>query len=231
MPCDTDEHAKFKEKLRNGIELYLKDKYSNCMIVGSPDVSDYAEVILAKLYNIEPFNNTQEISAGDKRFVFYKNNLTDEVHSSFYRNVEKEEDSKVYFFGETLPITEKHTYGVITIAQNPFCVSGKIDKVGKVLVLSGYTGIATFGLLRLLIDVQSDYTDQMPANLFTTKLLERLVPKYKADSPEPFSAIVTFVLKDITEEMRNNENLGGNVMAGISDNRRIEDIWVSSPKI
>lgn len=243
LPHDTKEQADFKEGLRNGIESDLKNKYPNCMIVGSPDVSDYAEVILAKLYKIDPFDNGQEIGNSDSRFVFYKHNLTDEVHSSFYREVDKEDDNKVYFFGDIKKITKDHTYGVITIAKNPFCVSkdsdeqhpycepGNSEMAGKVLILSGYTGIATFGLLRLLIDVHMDYTDQVPANPFNTGLLEKYFKDYDPDRSSPFSALVEFKLKDITEEKKKNENSGSKATADISDNRRIEDVEVALPKI
>lgn len=219
LPEDENAIIGFKKALTTDIKGYLKDKYTNCMIVGSPDVSDYAEVLLAKIYRTEPFDNKQKINDTDKRFVFYKHNLTDVVHSSFYRKVDKEEASGVFFFGDKRLITRVITYGVLTIAQNPYNDSGKI------LVLSGYTGIATFGLLRLIIDVHTDNIDNKIGGIFNNKLSERIIPEYDPDNPSPFSALVKFQLGD-TKIIDESEK----AIADISDNRGIVSIWVDTPK-
>lgn len=125
----------------------------------------------------------------------------------------------MFFFGDKRLITRVMTYGVLTIAQNPYNDSGKI------LVLSGYTGIATFGLLRLIIDVHTDNIDNKIGSIFNNKLSERIIPEYDPDNPSPFSALVKFQLSD-TKIINEPEK----AIADISDNRGIVSIWVDTPK-
>lgn len=132
--------------------------HANSMIVGSPDNNDYAEVVLAKIYGIKPFVRRETVERKGAGFIFEKRNLRGEFRSAFYT---KGEEDAVLFWekGCRLPCTledssdqNRSTYGVLTIAPNPLRAIGE----GRMMVLSGFTGIATYGLLRVLVESKPD---------------------------------------------------------------------------
>jgi len=175
-----------KQELIKKIKNSLIKKYPNCIVIGSPDVSDYAEVLLAELYNIEPYDKKTDLSSNrTERFVFHKNKLIGNVQSSFYRKSTKKEDNRVDFFGLISGYcVDNTTYGVLTIAKNPF------NEAGKIMVLSGYTGLATFGLLQLVTDVTIEDSDSRVE--FNKELKEQIHKKYDKTSKKPFSVFVQF---------------------------------------
>jgi TIR domain-containing protein len=149
-----------KMKLRDNLIGNLRNK--NCIIIGSPDVSDFAEVILAKLHDIEPYIKERKKSKG---YVIIKNKQHSE--SSFYwqrKDKESEGVAKIIdlnqkefeYFPLKIANNEGTMYGVLTVANNPF-VDEKISK--KILILSGFSGIATYAIAKLLTDDR--YQDQL----------------------------------------------------------------------
>lgn len=211
--ADTNGNVDKLAELTKCIKSDLSEKNSSFLIIGSPDVSDYAEVVLAKIYGIEPYNkNTLE--GKNKRFVFHKDNLTSIVFSSFYR---AGDESKVAFFGSIMPCqvdkTSGVTYGVLTIADNPF------NEDEKVIVLSGFTGLATFGLMRLLIDVTTDKAEDYIGKRFNEQLKDEIIGNYNEKNIDPFSALVKFEFETDDEAIYSGRDPG--------DNRRISNVWVT----
>lgn len=94
----------------------------NCVIIGSPDVSDFAEILLAELVRVEPYH--PQIGLSSTRIKFLKSGRS---HSSFYSDPGEGDDAvegiKVvdHDGGEhTYANTPTRTHGVIVLADNPF---------------------------------------------------------------------------------------------------------------
>lgn len=153
-----------KEKVLEDIAKDIKDK--NCIIIGSPDVSDYAEVVLAKLLNIEPYEKKRQKFKG---YVIIKEPRT--VTSSFYwKKTDKENegvctfemesgmDYNYYENSDEKRSGLKKIYGILTIANNPFVSAGKKRKI---MILSGYSGIATYAMAKLLTNEEKKYVEEL----------------------------------------------------------------------
>ena len=192
------------------IKEQLSDIYSNCIIVGSPDVNDYAEIVLAKLYGVKPFDPEAKT---DKKggFIFYKNNIHAPINSSFYR---KDNNSNwVQHPGGIAYCTQNITFGVLTIATNPFVK----NRLGKIIVLSGFTGLATCALMELVIESEpepNDAKEKLFKKALNKQLKEQILVKFKAELKTPFSAIIRFEY-----ETESAENIVG-------DNRSLRDVLV-----
>ncbi|RXK87756.1 hypothetical protein EST62_06360 [Chlorobaculum sp. 24CR] len=138
----------------------------SCVIVGSPDVSDYAEIILADIHGIQPYNPIQN---NRLPFLFYKKTERDEHPrkiSSFYKEPCDEYSNKDgVLFNNKFKALEEHddpntnsgeakitgeTCIILTIAKNPYpSPDGKSDYV---MVLSGFTGVGTYGAIKLFTE-------------------------------------------------------------------------------
>lgn len=74
------------------------------------------------------------------------------------------------------------------------------------MVLSGFTGLATCGLMQLLVDADKDEKNELwEPKEFSQKFKENISDKYNKESiekGEPFSALVEFKYK------RSNEIIG-----------------------
>lgn len=136
----------------------LKDK--DCIIVGSPDVSDLAEVVLSRLHNIDPYNIERLKSTG---YIIIKD-LGHSTKSSFIWQKAKDEKVGIGHLlskGETgadfanAP-KEGIIYGILIIANNPF-YSEFNDR--KIMILSGFSGVATYSIAKLLTD--SNFKNQL----------------------------------------------------------------------
>jgi hypothetical protein len=127
------------------------------VIIGSPDVSDYAEVVLACLHGIEPHKIPP--NSFKMPFLFVKKTEAPDHPrrmSAFYRLPGPDGKEKVEFGGkevdfvesigikDEMPILKGTTHAVITIAKWPANY--------HTMVISGFTGIATFAAMRLLTD-------------------------------------------------------------------------------
>lgn len=194
-----------KTKLRNinkvqieEIKKQLSKASTNFVIVGSPDVNDYAEIVLAELFGVEPFNS--RINSTNKGgFIFHKNNIKIPLRSSFYR---KDLNNKVAYLGDDAWCNNKTTYGVLTIARNPFNKEGT-----KVMVLSGFTGLATCGLMELLIESEPENNIDISFKKKLRKILEEdLSSKFDPKLSKPFSAIIGFIYDTTGNDPKMGDN-------------------------
>lgn len=153
-----------KDKVEKDVANDLNDK--NCIIIGSPDVSDYAEIVLAKLLKIKPYEKEHQIFKG---YAIIKGRRP--VTSSFYwEKSEKEKEGvcipemefgKDYiYYVNSVDETDnsEKVYGILTIANNPFVSPGKKRKI---MILSGYSGIATYAIAKLLTSEEIRYVKEL----------------------------------------------------------------------
>lgn len=131
----------------------LEDK--DCIIVGSPDVSDFAEIVLAHIHSIDPYN---EERVKRKGYVLIKEGKR--ANSSFYWQKEKQEeegvvqilDNKCEYYPHKVAQeggSPGKMYGILVVANNPF---NKHAQRKKIVILSGFSGVATDAIARLLTD-------------------------------------------------------------------------------
>jgi hypothetical protein len=126
----------------------------DCIIVGSPDVNDFAEVVLARIHQIEPYTEGREKRKG---FAIVKEHQV--TTSSFYWEKlghEKEGVAQIlnpgeyeYFPHETASEgggTGK-MFGILVVADNPFCDK---ESSKKIIILSGFSGVATNAIAKII---------------------------------------------------------------------------------
>lgn len=137
-------------KLARMIEK-LKNK--DCIIIGSPDVSDFAELVIAQIHNIEPYTDAR---AKRKGFVHIK--AQQQSPSCGYwtkRDGEEEGVARIDGPGEFSIYTAEPdgsfetAYGILVVANNPFVDQGQKNRI---VILSGFTGVATNGIAKLVTD-------------------------------------------------------------------------------
>jgi hypothetical protein len=133
------------------VEERLRGK--NYIIIGSPDVSDLAEVGFAKLHRVHPYRGETEKLNG---YVIVKDAKATAVPSSVYRPSKDGEPSGVERIADqrrpfecTESSARGETYGILAIFK---CPGGGSLGERNVMILSGFTGIATNGIARLLTD-------------------------------------------------------------------------------
>lgn len=150
---DLEEIARL-EQHRRQMKNLLADK--DCIIVGSPDVSDFAELVLAQIHKITWYN---EERIKRKGFVIIKEQKN--TKSSFYwQKIDHEQEG----VAEILPSGHYKYYphvlasedgkpgkmhGILVVANNPFCSEGVRRKV---IILSGFSGVATNAIAKILTD-------------------------------------------------------------------------------
>jgi hypothetical protein len=134
------------------ITSLLEDK--DCIIIGSPDVSDFAELTLAEIHHIGPY---MEDRIKRKGFVLIKERKY--TRSSFYWEKEESEEEGVariaspgqYDYFPNKPATKDETegkmYGILVVANNPFCKDGVHRKI---IIMSGFSGVATNAIAKIL---------------------------------------------------------------------------------
>jgi hypothetical protein len=130
----------------------------NWIIVGAPDSSDYSEVVLAQAHGIPPYSPKKHITERIP-FVFVKKRSTDNPMnvSSFYQCPSDDKEmirwgDKVY---ECILLKEGDerkgtTYGVITVLNKPVFATEEVEDQKKFIILSGFTGIATYAMIEIL---------------------------------------------------------------------------------
>jgi hypothetical protein len=136
------------------IERKLRNR--DCIIVGSSDVSDFAELVLATLHGIEPYTPDRQKSKG---FVNIK--ALQQTPSCGYwikRTDEREGVARIDGPGkiQTYVVEPDEqgyetTYGTLVVADNPF---NDTDIDYKILILSGFSGIATTAIALLIASKQ-----------------------------------------------------------------------------
>jgi hypothetical protein len=132
----------------------LEDK--DCIIIGSPDVSDFTEIVLAELHRIVPYT---EGRAKKKGFVITK--ARKYTSSSFYWEKKTDEPEGVAqildpgrfeYFSNKLASengTVGKMFGILIVANNPFCKAGLRRRI---VILSGFSGVATNAIAKILTD-------------------------------------------------------------------------------
>ncbi len=200
----------FIEKIRND----LSGNYSNCIVVGSPDVSDYSEVVLSEIFKVKPYEKRKTLRANHEGFIFYKKNISKDIQSAFFTPCDADEREWVAFPGQRPYIEKDTSYGVLVIARNPF------DSTKWVLVLSGYTGLATCGLMQLLIDTEVNEKIKNLSNKYCLKnqINNKFTPTTESS---PFIALVQFKFESITNPIETSIPLNGK-----GDTREITEVNV-----
>ncbi|HLP46292.1 MAG TPA: hypothetical protein VK469_10110 [Candidatus Kapabacteria bacterium] len=171
-PMSKLNENEINEKKKNVIHDILKDK--DCIIIGSSNVSDLTEIILSKLHGIHPYENDLQDFTG---YVIKKKLEIEKTHadkatvfkSSVYWQISKNENESEGICrydkkrGEPKHFNNKYDkdegeeiYGILTIANNPFVTNGPRRKI---MILSGFSGIATYGIAKLL--THEDYWNEL----------------------------------------------------------------------
>jgi len=150
---DIEESARLDQHKRHMKNL-LADK--DCIIVGSPDVSDFAELVLAQIHKISWYNEERNKGKG---FVIIKEQKN--TKSSFYwEKMDNEEEGvaeiqptgRYEYFPHILATEDGKPgkmYGILVVANNPFCSEGLHRKI---IILSGFSGVATNAVAKILTD-------------------------------------------------------------------------------
>lgn len=130
-----------------GFSSKIADK--NCVIIGSPDVSDFAEVALASLLRVQPYTPQQSLRRVGLRIRKTINN-----YSTFYEPAADDgsgEGIHILHDGveSTFECSESTSYGLMVLADNPFCRPGGTEKI---LILAGHTGVSTRAMSLLLTE-------------------------------------------------------------------------------
>ncbi len=135
----------------------LEDK--DCIIIGSPDVNDYAEIVLAEIHQMIPY--TTEGRVKRKGFVIIKE-LESTRSSCYWRKKEGEEEGIAqildvngceYYDHELVKDGDAISgkmYGILIVANNPFCRQAEPPR--KIVILSGFSGVATDAIAKILTD-------------------------------------------------------------------------------
>jgi hypothetical protein len=132
----------------------------DCVVIGSPDVSDFAEIILAKLHGTQAFAHEADKRGGkswekQRGFTLIKGEM--KAPSSTYRLKKDDESVGVEWVeaGKNFKVIEKDgsgsTYGILVVCFNPFSHE---PKKHKIIIFSGFTGVATFGMSKLLTSME-----------------------------------------------------------------------------
>jgi hypothetical protein len=133
--------AEFSQKLLN----------RNCVIIGSPDVSDFAEITLARLLGVHPYSPDTQLTAGvrirkaGQRFSTFYEQSSDQEPDGV--RVIRDGKSANFFASEG-----DRDHGVMILADNPFSQSGRKHKI---LILAGHSGVATRAMSLLLTHEES----------------------------------------------------------------------------
>ena len=136
--------------------MHNKLENKDCIIIGSPDVSDFAEILLARIHDIEPYTEKGRVKKNG--FVIIKEKKT--TKSSFYwqkQNTEEEgvvqiiEEGKYKYYPNRSASDEKvgKMYGILIVANNPY---NKRNQNNKIIILSGFSGIATNAIAKIITE-------------------------------------------------------------------------------
>jgi hypothetical protein len=133
----TFDTAEFTQKLMN----------RNCILVGSPDVSDFSEITLASLLKVKSYSPKSQMTTG---FRIRKGGRR--YFSTFYEDSPAEHTDGIRLIRHGQPeefFVSDHDrdHGVLILADNPF---SDPSKNCKTLILAGHTGTATRAMSLLL---------------------------------------------------------------------------------
>lgn len=133
----------------------LKDK--DCIIIGSPDVNDFAEIVLSRIHRITPYDNDRKKSKG---FVLIRERKN--TASAFYWKTAPGEHEGIARLGQDKMRIYKHEppstdagqpragkmHGLLVVAENPFSLS----EPRRIMILSGFSGVATNAMAKFLTE-------------------------------------------------------------------------------
>jgi len=137
----------------------LEDK--DCVVIGSPDVSDFAEIVLAELHGTQSFAHElaeRRGKSGEHRKGFALVKAEMKAPSSTYIVKTDTEEVGVKWLEENkqFRVTEQDgvgiTYGILVVCDNPFT---RDQRGHKIIIFSGFTGVATYGMSKLLTSMES----------------------------------------------------------------------------
>jgi hypothetical protein len=161
----------------NKIELIKKSceeklvQFDSCIIIGSPDINDYAEISLSKIHGVLPYKKNsnppfmfskvtfgvfhpRRISSFYKDYIENKTNISADKNYG-YIEWYKNEGGKTFASYENEKGRVCQTFGVLTIAKNPYAK----NRHSYLMIISGFTGIATYGIMQILIN-EKKYKEQ-----------------------------------------------------------------------
>lgn len=134
----------------------LKDK--DCIIIGSPDVNDFAEIVLSRIHRIHPYDDSRKKSQG---FVLVRDRKN--TASAFYWKTEAGEEEGIARLDQGEKRIYRHEpasntagtsgigkmHGILVVAENPFS-----DPVARrrIMILSGFSGVATNAMAKFLTE-------------------------------------------------------------------------------
>lgn len=132
----------------------LEDK--DCVVVGSPDVSDFAEIVLAELHGTQSFAQDMDTLGKKVRkkrrgFALIKAEMKAPSSTYWLKKVGEEVGVKWIETDQQFNVKEEGgigtTYGVLVVCNNPFA---RDKKEHKIIIFSGFTGVATYAISWLL---------------------------------------------------------------------------------
>jgi hypothetical protein len=118
----------------------------NCIVIGSPDVSDFAEITLASLLSVQPYSPDLPLSTG------FRIRKARRRFSTFYEQSSAGEPNGVRVIrdgqpGDFFASSDDLDHGVMILADNPYSEPGGGHKI---LILAGHSGVATRAMSLLL---------------------------------------------------------------------------------
>jgi hypothetical protein len=142
-----------------GLMRQLEDK--DCVVIGSPDVSDFSEIVLAELHGTQSF--AQGIDKPGRRgrekrrgFALIKAEMKAPSSTYWLKTDDEEVGVKWIESDKQFSVKEESgvgtTYGVLVVCDNPFA---REPRQHKVIIFSGFTGVATYGMSRLLTSIDA----------------------------------------------------------------------------
>lgn len=134
----------------------LKDK--DCIIIGSPDVNDFAEIVLSRIHGIIPYDNNRKKSKG---FVLIRDRKN--TASAFYWRTTAGEHEGIARLGlegmhiyrhepppaDASPSGAGRMHGILVVADNPF---SSPSEPRKIMILAGFSGVATSAMAKFLTE-------------------------------------------------------------------------------
>lgn len=141
----------------NSMERMLKDK--DCIIIGSPDVSDFAEIVLAEIHGIHPYTKCRRKNKG---FVIIReqkntcssfswekdNNEKEGIAQIFSQNRQNRYEYFPHIICDVNDGKPHKMFGILIVANNPYCKGQR----KKIIIMSGVSGVATNAIAKLLTD-------------------------------------------------------------------------------
>jgi hypothetical protein len=134
------------------LQALLRNKH--CIIVGSPDVSDFAEIVLAETHKMEPYDSRRD--AKQTGYVIIKDGATVSGPSSIQWTAADDEapgvarlsaDGPEYFPTRSHTKGDGEMFGILAVVSNPFSDS-PINH--RIVLLSGFSGVATNAIAKFL---------------------------------------------------------------------------------